>query len=163
MTPAVIFDFYGTLAHWRDRDVSNYRAVFAAHGYDLADDILDAYFARYDGIEHTAHSVSQEAYEDWVRFRLRDLTGACGVGAGDLDSIIDALRASDHDPMVAYPEAAATLTALRESGWTIGVCSNWGWQLDPFLAQLVEVRGIVRTGCLRESIAGDLEGAGDQN
>jgi putative hydrolase of the HAD superfamily len=136
MARTVIFDFYGTLAHWRDRGVSNYTAVFKAHGYELGDDVLDSYFARYDGIAHTAHSVSQEAYEDWVRLRLCDLTDACGVEPHHREPIIDALRVSDRDPMVAYPEAAPTLTALREDGWAIGVCSNWGWELDPFLREL---------------------------
>jgi putative hydrolase of the HAD superfamily len=136
MARAVIFDFYGTLARWRDRDVSNYTAVLAARGYDLGDDVLDAYFARYDGIEHLAHSADQETYEEWVRLRLCDLTSACGVEAGDQVAVIDSLRASDQGPMVAYPEAAETLAALRDEGWAIGVCSNWGWDLDSFLIQV---------------------------
>jgi putative hydrolase of the HAD superfamily len=37
--------------------------------------------------------------------------------------------------MVAYPEAAATISSLREAGLAIGVCSNWGWELDAFLDQ----------------------------
>ena len=35
--------------------------------------------------------------------------------------------------MVPYPEAAATLSSLREVGLAIGVCSNWGWELNGFL------------------------------
>ena len=38
--------------------------------------------------------------------------------------------------MVAYPEAEATLRSLRDAGLTIGVCSNWGWELDAFLADV---------------------------
>jgi putative hydrolase of the HAD superfamily len=38
--------------------------------------------------------------------------------------------------MLAYPEAAATLRSLRESGIAIGVCSNWGWELDAYLEQI---------------------------
>ena len=37
--------------------------------------------------------------------------------------------------MVSYPEAAADLSSLREAGLAIGVCSNWGWELDAFLEQ----------------------------
>jgi putative hydrolase of the HAD superfamily len=136
MERAVLFDFYGTLAHWQDHDASNYASVFSAHGYDLRDEVADAYFARYDGVEHGAHSVDQATYEEWVRYRLRDLTGACGVSPDHHDTIIDALRASDQGLMVAYPEAASTLAALRGAGWAIGVCSNWGWELDPFLRQV---------------------------
>jgi putative hydrolase of the HAD superfamily len=98
--------------------------------------VLNGYFDRYDGVEHSEHSVSEEAYEAWVRSRLCDLTTACRVAPDDQRTIIDALRASDHGPMVAYPEAAATLVALREAGLAIGVCSNWGWELDHFLRQV---------------------------
>ncbi len=38
--------------------------------------------------------------------------------------------------MLAYPEAAATLRSLRQSGIAIGVCSNWGWELDAYLEQI---------------------------
>ena len=133
MVSAVIFDFYGTLAHFSDTDVSNYEMVFAAHGYAPERAILDDYFARYNGVEHVEHSVSEEAYEAWVRVRLRDLTGACGVPDPHVEDLVDALRASDQGPMEAYPEAASTLSSLREAGLAIGVCSNWGWELDGFL------------------------------
>ena len=35
MVTAVIFDFYGTLAHWADPGTTGYAAVFSAHGYAL--------------------------------------------------------------------------------------------------------------------------------
>ena len=133
---AVIFDFYGTLAHWADRHASNYEAVFAAHGYRLEPAVLDEYFSRYDGVDHAEHSVSEEAYEAWVRARLRDLTTACGVDGPHVEGLVDALRASDRGRMVAYPEAAATLTSLRRAGVAVGVCSNWGWELDDFLHEV---------------------------
>ena len=133
MVSAVIFDFYGTLARFADADVSNYEAVLAVHGYEPERTILDDYFSRYNGVEHAEHSVSEEVYEAWVRVRLADLTAACGVPDPHVDELVDALRASDQGPMVAYPEAAATLSTLRASGLAIGVCSNWGWELDGFL------------------------------
>jgi putative hydrolase of the HAD superfamily len=132
---AVIFDFYGTLAHWADGGAS-YASVFAEHGYTLDAAILHGYFSRYDGIEHGEHSVSEEAYEVWVRSRLRQLTRDGGVDDGDAETIIDALRQLDQGRMVAYPEAAATLHALRQAGLTVGVCSNWGWELDAYLDQV---------------------------
>ena len=133
---AVIFDFYGTLAHWAGGHGANYETVFAAHGYALDPEVLNAYFRRYDGVEHAEHSVSEEAYEAWVRSRLYDLTGACGVDPANEEDLIDAMRAADDGDMVAYPEAAATLSALREAGLAVGVCSNWGWELDAFLAEV---------------------------
>ena len=133
---AVIFDFYGTLARWQDSHVSNYTGVFAAHGYTLPNEVLADYFARYDGVEHAEHSVSEAAYEAWVRHRLGDLISGCGVVSEEEGTVLDALRRSDQGPMVAYPDAAPTLAALRTGGLSIGVCSNWGWELDAFLAQV---------------------------
>jgi len=133
---AVIFDFYGTLARWADDHGHNYEAVFAAHGYTLDPAVLQGYFTRYDGIDHAEHSVSEEAYEAWVRVRLGDLTTACGVDGREAERVIDALRDSDRGGMVAYPEAVATLSSLREAGLAVGVCSNWGWELDGFLREV---------------------------
>jgi putative hydrolase of the HAD superfamily len=133
---AVIFDFYGTLARFADTSVSNYETVFAAHGYRPERAVLDSYFSRYDGVEHGEHSRNEEAYESWVRLRLRDLTNACGVPDAGVDDLIDALRASDQGAMVPYPESAATLETLRSFGLAIGVCSNWGWELNAFLDQV---------------------------
>jgi putative hydrolase of the HAD superfamily len=136
MVTAVIFDFYGTLAQWADREQTGYSAVFSAHGYQLDPVALDAYFIRYDGIEHRQHSVSQEAYESWARSRLKELTRSCGVDEEGEDRLIEALQASDNGRMVAYPEAAMTLRSLRQRGISVGVCSNWGWELDSYLEQV---------------------------
>ncbi len=135
MVRAVIFDFYGTLARWADGGAS-YASVFADHGYTLGAAVLDGYFSRYDGIEHGEHSVSEEAYEVWVRSRLRQLTRDGGVDEGDEEAVVDALRRLDQGAMVPYPEAAATLRSLRQAGLTVGVCSNWGWELNAYLAQV---------------------------
>jgi putative hydrolase of the HAD superfamily len=133
---AVIFDFYGTLARFADSSISNYETVFAAHGYQPERAILDSYFSRYDGVEHGVHSVSEEAYESWVRLRLRDLSNACGVPDSSVDDLIDALRASDQGAMVPYAESAPTLESLRSMGLSVGVCSNWGWELNAFLDEV---------------------------
>ena len=139
MVSAVIFDFYGTLARSADlgaaNDAASYQTIFEAHGYVLDQAVLNDYYSRYDGVEHSEHSISEEAYEAWVRTRLRDLTGSCGVADPHVEGLVDALRDVDQTPMVAYPESVATISSLREAGLAIGVCSNWGWQLDPFLEQ----------------------------
>jgi putative hydrolase of the HAD superfamily len=135
----VLFDFYGTLARSADPGAGNYatsyRSIFAAHGYALDQAVLNDYYARYDGVEHSEHSASEQAYEAWVRTRLRDLIRSCGVADPHVGGLVDALRAVDQSPMVAYPESAATISCLRQAGLAIGVCSNWGWQLESFLDQ----------------------------
>lgn len=136
MPEAVIFDFYGTLAHWADPAAASYATVFASFGYELAPSAFDGYFSRYDGVDHAEHSVSKDAYEAWVRWRLGELVAACGVERDDATAVVDALVHTDQSPMVAYPEAAATLRALRASGIAIGVCSNWGWELNAYLEKI---------------------------
>ena len=136
MPEAVIFDFYGTLAHWADTEKASYETVFTAFGYELAPAVRDGYFSLYDGVDHAEHSVSEDAYEAWVRYRLGELTRACGVDADEREAMVDALRSLDQHPMVAYPEAAETLALLRDAGVTVGVCSNWGWELDAYLEQV---------------------------
>jgi putative hydrolase of the HAD superfamily len=134
---AVIFDFFGTLAHSADvgaaNDATSYQRIFAAHGYALDQGVLDDYYSRYDGVEHGEHSRDEETYEAWVRMRLRDLTEACGVAHPHVEGLVDALREVDQAAMVSYPEAAPTICSLRSAGLAIGVCSNWGWELDAFL------------------------------
>ena len=101
MPEAVIFDFYGTLAHWIDTTAANYTSVFSAFGYEAAPSVLDAYFSRYDGVDHVEHSVSEDAYEAWVRWRLGELSTSCGVAVEHREAVVDALRHLDQSPMVA--------------------------------------------------------------
>jgi putative hydrolase of the HAD superfamily len=133
---AVVFDFYGTLARWKDGAGLNYAGVFAAHGYSVEDSVLDAYFRRYDGIDHSEHSVDEQTYEVWVRSRLHGLAESGGVHPAERGAVVEALRAADRGPMVAYPEVATTLRAIRDAGLPVGVCSNWGWELDAFLERV---------------------------
>jgi putative hydrolase of the HAD superfamily len=131
----VVFDFYGTIAWHGDAPASPYAAIFARHGYRLEEAHEAAYFATYDGVEHVEHSASEAAYEAWVRHRLDALARSCRVPDHDVVRVVDALRAQDRTPVVAYPDAAETLGALRERGFRLGVCSNWGWDLEVSLEQ----------------------------
>lgn len=132
---AVVFDFFGTIACHPDGVASQYPAVFAKHGYRLDAETESHYFARYNGVEHVEHSSDKATYEAWVRFRLGELAQACEVRQDDVERVVDDLRALDTSPVVAYPDAAPTLRALRDRRFRIGVCSNWGWELDGHLRQ----------------------------
>lgn len=136
MVSAVIFDFYGTLARFADTGAADYAAVFAALGHTPDPDLVDGYHTRYNGVEHAEHSVSEETYEAWVRSRLCELAVACGVPEPELAVLVEALRATDQGRLVAYPEAVSTVSSLRAAGFSVGVCSNWGWQLDPCLEEV---------------------------
>jgi putative hydrolase of the HAD superfamily len=135
MISAVVFDFCGTLARHVDGPDSYVQAL-AAHGYTPPSSVLDEFHTRYDGIAHVEHSVDEETYEIWVRGRLRHLAESCDVDPREVSSVVDALCAADQVPMIAYPEAAATLGQLRDAGLRIGICSNWGWELHAFLDEV---------------------------
>ena len=109
MVTAVIFDFYGTLAHWADADAS-YGNVFEAHGYALEPSVADAYFTRYDGVEHAEHSVARSPTRPGSVSRVQPARSVAGCPRS-ADALVDALRELDQGAMVAYPEAAPTLAA----------------------------------------------------
>ena len=131
----MIFDFFGTLACGPEGAVSGYAAVFERHGYRFDPAVEADHFSRYDGIEHLEHSTDKATYEAWVRSRHTLLAEECGVlEAAHVERIVGDIRALDTGRMFAYPETAETLAALRARGLVIGVCSNWGWELDASIA-----------------------------
>jgi putative hydrolase of the HAD superfamily len=133
----VLFDFYGTLARavaWGP----TVEEAFARRGFTLEAGAWDrwAEMDLVDGVEHAEHSASPEAYEAWERSLLRARALACGVGADDVDALVDDLHAFTKTfTLEAYPEASAVLGELRRRGVVVAVCSNWDWHLDRALAQ----------------------------
>jgi putative hydrolase of the HAD superfamily len=96
--------------------------------------VFDRYHARWDGVDHSEHSTSRDTYLAWSRQRLVDLATECGVGDGEKVSLVDALVEADRrTSMVVYPEVRPVLEELRRRGLIIGVCSNWGWDLEAAL------------------------------
>lgn len=134
MVRAVIFDWYGTLAHWQHGSTSNYGSVLLELGYLADPAVIERYHSKWDGVDHHEHSIDRAAYSAWTRDRLRGLAQDCGVPAGAEDLVVDTLISSDFEgPMVTYPEVLDVLAELRRTGMPIAICSNWGWDLDPFL------------------------------
>jgi putative hydrolase of the HAD superfamily len=136
MTKAVLFDFYGTLAHaatWGP----TYEEVLARYGYRPENDVRGwlSDDGIYDGQEHHEHSGSREDYRAWERVRLRALAVRWGVAPDDLDALVlDLDRAGKSFTMAAYSEVAEVLLELRARSVTVAVCSNWDWDLDRALA-----------------------------
>jgi len=131
MVQAVVFDWFGTLAQWPDGPASNYESIFLSHGHRIDPDVFERYHARWDGIDHAEHSTSRVAYLEWTRLRLSELAEACGVPEGQRSALVDAIIDLDSQgPMVTFPETLAVLGELRRRGVAVGVCSNWGWDLD---------------------------------
>lgn len=131
---AVIFDWFGTLAQWPHGSTSSYTSVFSDHGHRVDPAVFDRYHARWDGVDHREHSTSRDAYLAWSRQRLLALATECGVAAGERDVLVDALVDVDRrTSMVVFPEVPSVLAELRRRGVAIGVCSNWGWDLEAAL------------------------------
>jgi putative hydrolase of the HAD superfamily len=132
---AVIFDWFGTLAEWPHGPTSSYTLIFEEHGYRVDPALLDEYHARWDGVDHTGHSTSRHAYMAWSRQRLIGLAAECGVPGPGREVLVDALVEADvRTAMVVFPEVPSVLAELRRRGLTIGVCSNWNWDLEDVLA-----------------------------
>jgi putative hydrolase of the HAD superfamily len=134
MVRAVIFDWFGTLAQWPHGPSSSYTSVFSDRGHHVDPGILDRYHARWDGVDHSEYSTSRDAYQAWSRRRLLALATECGVADGEREALVDALVEVDRrTSMVVFPEVPSVLTELRQRGLTIGVCSNWNWDLEAAL------------------------------
>lgn len=128
------FDWFGTLAQSEHEEASNYSTVLRDLGYEPDTAIFDAYYASWDGVDHRRHSMSRETYLAWTRDRLRALTSVCGISPEQEDGVITALiELGDGAPMVPFPDALGVLQELRSRGISVGICSNWGWDLQPFL------------------------------
>ncbi|NGO69945.1 HAD family hydrolase [Streptomyces boncukensis] len=141
----VIFDFYGTLVRMVPPWPPSHRSVLLRRGLAGAAGQWGDQWAvgPADGEEHTAHSGSEEAYHAWELARLRRRALACGVPEGEADGLAAELdRATKGFHLELYDDAAGTLSALRERGLTVGVCSNWFWHLDRAVAE-VGLAGLV--------------------
>jgi putative hydrolase of the HAD superfamily len=143
---AVLFDFYGTLAHATEWGAP-YEEVFARRGHALVDDARARWtHDAWDGLEHVEHSVDRDTYVAWERSRLAEMARASGVGDDDVEALVDDLhREAKAWTMAPYPETHEVLEAVRDRGLTVAVCSNWDWDLDRALhaadlGPLIDVR-----------------------
>ncbi len=128
-TKGVLLDFYGTLARatrWAGPD-----EVLSDHGYTLNHDARAIYFSDgVDGVEHDEHSKSRDHYVAWQRERALAMLAAADVHPGEYEAILEKLhQGTANRAMEAYDEVPGVLTALRDRGLRIFICSNWDWDL----------------------------------
>jgi putative hydrolase of the HAD superfamily len=133
---AVLFDFYGTLAQatrWVSVDV-----VLAERGYVLPDEVRDRWWnSGVDGIEHVEHSQSRDHYQAWQRQRLLAMLAETDVHPGEYEAILEQFRHGNATRVLeAYPEAPGVLETLRVRGLSVGICSNWDWDLLEAVAEV---------------------------
>ena len=130
MVKAVLLDFYGTLAETPDWGPS-WEELVAELGYQLPPDVRERWWNDgIDGTEHDEHSRSRDHYVAWQQSRVRGMLDECGVAACDQDILIARVREiSGHRRIDAYDEVIDVLTALRDRGLALAICSNWDWDL----------------------------------
>ena len=77
---AVLFDFYGTLAHAESWGPT-YAEVLAGHGVALSDEVRRQWVSdAWDGLEHVEHSVDRDRYVAWEKRRLAEMVAAWAPG-----------------------------------------------------------------------------------
>ncbi len=134
---AVLLDFYGTLARvtsWGDTPES----ILAERGYTLDPELRRQWFDDgFDGQTHDEHSTSREAYVAWQRERTAGMLREADVHPGEVDEIVDRIRAGSSGRVLeAYAEVPEALALLRAEGLPLVVCSNWDWSLVEAVAEV---------------------------
>jgi putative hydrolase of the HAD superfamily len=126
----VIFDAFNTLVTARPGSTTTFLDGLTHAGLDATPALLAEFQAASEGLDHSAWSASRQSYVEWATTTLRTVRET-GIPAGsDLGRwVVPALEQRHQAPMVAMPDAGSCLEMLKAAGFTIAVCSNWGWDL----------------------------------
>lgn len=125
-----IFDAFNTLVTSRQGSNWTFLAGLVQVGISASEAVLTALNAASEGLDHSEWSGSRQAYREWAAETLAALAQA----SADLDAdlaprVVPALEQLHQAAMVALPGAADCLAQLKNAGYTIALCSNWGWDL----------------------------------
>ena len=131
----VIFDAFNTLVTSRRGSKRTFLAGLAQAGLDCSRAMLLELQVASEGLDHSGWSGSRPAYCDWAAETLAAVAQTGGDLHASLAShVAPALEQWHQAAVVALPGAADCLTELRRAGFTIAVCSNWGWDLAADMA-----------------------------
>jgi putative hydrolase of the HAD superfamily len=131
----VIFDAFNTLVTSRPGYQETFLAGLTAVSKHASADLLTTLHAASEGLDHSGWSTSRRVYGDWTAGTLASLAQAGAALDAELaPRVVPALEQLHQAPMAALPDAADCLATLKGAGFTIAVCSNWGWDLSDDLA-----------------------------
>ena len=131
----VIFDAFNTLVTSHPGSKQTFLAGLIQAGINASTDMLATLHAASEGLDHSEWSSSRQAYCEWAAETIASLAQADAALDADLaPRVVPALEQLHQAPMVALPDAAACLAMLKRAGFTIALCSNWGWDLAADLA-----------------------------
>ena len=126
----VIFDAFNTLVTARPGSTTTFLDGLASAGLDASASQLAEFQAASEGLDHSAWSASRQRYVEWATTTLRTVREAGASAGSDLGHwVVPALEQLHQAPMVAMPDAGSCLAMLKAAGFTVAVCSNWGWDL----------------------------------
>lgn len=127
---AVIFDFYGTLVTEREGEIESDLAILQRYGYDPGALERLRWIDPVTTLDHAEFSENRGAYVAWQRQQWLEHLRRAGVAEEHLELLVDQAAArSGARELDVFPDAVATLTALRDAAILTAVCSNWGWDL----------------------------------
>ncbi|MCY4581257.1 MAG: HAD family hydrolase [Chloroflexi bacterium] len=143
MIRAVFFDFYGTLADWPAAEDLQ-QAAAAAEGIAVARSAIASAYrtanAYLDG-ENAKHLVRERTQEErdavfaeYERLLLAD-AGAPDVSLEVAARIWQRVRGAPEELRL-FPDARSVLAEMRSEGFTLGVISNMGQELNDLLDRL---------------------------
>jgi putative hydrolase of the HAD superfamily len=127
----VIFDAF-TLVHPVSGFESTFTAALTTLGVAATDSVMSMLQSASEGLDHTRWSKSRKDYSTWTRRTLN--AAASELLDGLAPHVIPALEERHQAPMEAFSDVRDCLGVLRSEGISIGVCSNWGWDLARDLA-----------------------------
>jgi putative hydrolase of the HAD superfamily len=131
----VIFDAFNTLVTSRRDSKGTFLEGLERAGVRGADPVLAALQAASQGLDHSVWSGSRQAYVGWTSAVLRELSMVgLRVNSNLARCVVPALEQLHQAPMVALRGARSCLKQLKAAGFTIAVCSNWGWDLAADIA-----------------------------
>lgn len=131
---AVVFDWYATLAAPNVDDFWTRLPDIVTAAGGLPDPAALAEWAGAHPIEHREHSASETSYRTWQRSRLAALFTRCGVAEPHRSALLDEIDEVRYSRVFGvFPDVVPAITALRARGVTVGLCSNWDWDLDRHL------------------------------
>jgi putative hydrolase of the HAD superfamily len=132
----VIFDAFNTLVTAHADSQDTFLAGLRRAGLDASQRLLAKLQAACEGLDHSVSSGSRQAYVRWAEDTLSRVTPTgASITAELAPRVIPALEQLHQAPMVPLPDAVACLRMLKEAGFVIAVCSNWGWDLSDDLGR----------------------------
>jgi putative hydrolase of the HAD superfamily len=130
----VIFDAFNTLVTSRRGSKRTFLTGLAQAGLNSSRAMLKELQAASEGLDHSGWSGSRPAYCRWATETLAAVAQTGDLPVSLAPHVVPALEQRHQAAMVALPGAADCLTELRRAGFTIAVCSNWGWDLASDIA-----------------------------